>query len=70
MDYHHEHALPKLQHECLILANSGDAIYAQSLRAKEMCPDFTYAELEGGTIDIIDEQPDAWASEVAKFLLS
>lgn len=68
MDYRHEDALPKIQHPCLILANTGDAIYAQSQRAKEMCPDFAYAELQGGTIDIIDEQPDAWAGKVAEFL--
>lgn len=69
MNYHHEDALPKLTHECLILANTGDAIYAQSVRAREMRPDFAYAELEGGTIDIIDEQPEAWARHVAEFLL-
>ncbi len=69
MAYHHEDALPRLQHECLILANTGDAIYAQSQRAREIRPDFAYAELKGGTIDIIDEQPDAWAAEVAAFLL-
>jgi hypothetical protein len=33
-----------------------------------MRPDFAYAELEGGTIDIIDEQPEAWAQAVADFL--
>jgi len=68
MDYHHEDAIPKLQHSGLILANTGDAIYAQSQRAKEMRPDFAYAELKGGTIDIIDEQPAAWAEKVAGFL--
>ena len=68
MAYKHEDALPKITHPTLILANTGDAIYAQSLRARELRPDFAYAELEGGTIDIIDEQPDAWASAVAEFL--
>lgn len=68
MAYKHEDALPKITHPCLILANTGDAIYAQSQRAREMRPDFAYAELEGGTIDIIDEQPDAWAKAVADFL--
>jgi pimeloyl-ACP methyl ester carboxylesterase len=68
MDYHHEDSIPKIQHSCLILANTGDAIYAQSLRTKELRPDFAYVELEGGTIDIIDEQPEAWAEKVAGFL--
>jgi len=69
MDYHHEDALPKIAHPCLVLANTGDAIYAQSQRAMEIRPDFSYAELEGGTIDIIDEQPEAWAKAVAGFLV-
>ena len=68
MNYHHEDAIPKIQHPCLILANTGDAIYAQSLRTKEMRPDFAYAELEGGTIDILDEQPAAWAEAVSAFI--
>lgn len=69
MDYHHEDAIPKVTHPCLILANTGDAIYAQSKRAHDMRPDFDYAELQGGTIDIIDEQPAAWAAAVAEFIL-
>ena len=68
MAYKHEDAIPKIQHPCLILANTGDAIYAQSLRTREMRPDFAYTELTGGTIDIIDEQPVEWANAVAEFL--
>jgi pimeloyl-ACP methyl ester carboxylesterase len=68
MAYKHEDALPRITHPSLIVANTGDAIFAQSQRAKEMRPDFTYAELDGGTIDIIDEQPEAWAKAVADFL--
>jgi len=68
INYHHEDAIPKIQHSCLVLANTGDAIYVMSQRTKEMRPDFAYVELEGGTIDIIDEQPEAWAEAVAGFL--
>lgn len=68
MDYKHEEAIPLITHPCLVLANTGDAIYAQSQRTMELRPDFAYAELQGGTIDIIDEQPDAWARAVADFL--
>lgn len=68
MDYKHEDAIPRIKHSCLVLANTGDAIFAQSQRTMEMRPDFAYAELQGGTIDIIDEQPDAWARAVADFL--
>jgi pimeloyl-ACP methyl ester carboxylesterase len=67
-DYSHEAAIEKIQHPTLILANTGDAIYAQSQRTAQMRPDFAYAELQGGSIDIIDEQPQAWAAAVAEFL--
>ena len=70
MDYKHEDAIPRIQQPCLILANTGDAIYAQSQRTHEMRPDFSYAELSGGTIDVIDEQPEQWSAEVAAFLQS
>ncbi|MDJ0928049.1 MAG: alpha/beta hydrolase [Gammaproteobacteria bacterium] len=68
MAYHHEDVIPQITHPTLVLANTGDAIYAQSQRTMEMRPDFAYAELAGGTIDIIDEQPAEWAAAVAQFL--
>jgi pimeloyl-ACP methyl ester carboxylesterase len=70
MAYKHEDAIPKIQSPCLILANTGDAIYAMSQRTREMRPDFAYQELSGGTIDIIDEQPEQWSAAVASFLQS
>jgi pimeloyl-ACP methyl ester carboxylesterase len=68
MAYHHEDSIPEIAQPCLILANTGDAIYAQSQRARAMRPDFDYTELEGGTIDILDEQPAAWAEAVSAFI--
>lgn len=68
MSYKHEEAMDRLRHPCLILANTGDAIYAFSQRAQERYPHFAYAELAGGTIDCIDEQPEAWSEAVAAFL--
>ncbi len=52
----------------LILTNTGEDLYEASRRAATLRPDFAYAELEGGTHDIIDEQPQAWAAIVADFL--
>jgi pimeloyl-ACP methyl ester carboxylesterase len=52
----------------LILTNTGDLTYRFALRAAERRPDFAYRELAGGTHDIVDEQPDAFASAVAWFL--
>jgi pimeloyl-ACP methyl ester carboxylesterase len=68
MTYKHEEAIDRLTQPVLILANTGDAIYYLSQRARERWPQFAYAELPGGTIDIIDEQPEAWSEAVANFV--
>ena len=68
MTYRHEEAMDRLTQPCLILANTGDAMYGLSQRARQRYPNFAYAELQGGTIDIIDEQPEAWSDAVAAFL--
>ena len=52
----------------LIFSNSGEDLYAASQRAHALRPDFAFAALEGGTHDIADEQPEAWADAVAGFL--
>lgn len=53
----------------LILSNTGEDLYAASRRAHALRPDFAFAALEGGTHDIVDEQPEAWAEAIADFLL-
>lgn len=54
----------------MILSNTGDDIHHLSQKVHAMRPDFfAYAELEGGTHDIVDEQPEAWAQVVAAFVL-
>lgn len=68
MTYRHEEAMDRLKHACLILANTGDAIYSFSQRAHERYPGFRYAELTGGTIDCIDELPQEWVAAVLDFL--
>jgi len=68
MTYAHEAAMAQLGQPTLILANTGDVIYPYSKKARELYPHFAYAELEGGTIDCIDEMPEAWAEAVAAFI--
>jgi pimeloyl-ACP methyl ester carboxylesterase len=53
----------------MILTNSGEDLFAASQRAHALRPDFAFAALDGGTHDIIDEQPTAWTGVVADFLL-
>lgn len=66
--YDHAAALQRLRHRAMIMANTTDVIYALAQRARRLRPDFEYAELEGGGVDILDQQPDAWSDAVVKFL--
>jgi hypothetical protein len=43
-------------------------IYAAARTAHELRPDLPYVELQGGTVDILDQQPAAWAEAVAHFI--
>jgi len=52
----------------LLFTNTGDDLYETTRRAHEQRRDFAYAELEGGTHDIVDEQPEAWARVVVDFV--
>lgn len=53
----------------LILTNTGEDLYQLSCRARDLRPDFAFVALEGGTHDIVDEQPENWANAVADFVL-
>jgi len=52
----------------MLLSNSGDMIHDRTMRVKDLRPDFKVAVLEGGGVDITDQQPDAWADAVAAFI--
>lgn len=67
-NYRHEDSLPKLSCPTLILTNTGDQIYQHALRAKALRPDMDFVALEGGGVDIVDQQPDAWVDVVSTFL--
>lgn len=60
--------LARITHPALILNNTGDALYPLCRSTHALRPDFAYAELTGGTHDIVDEQPDAWCAAVVEFL--
>ncbi len=53
----------------LVLTNTGDDIYAETMRVAKLRPDFECAELLGGTHDIVDEQTEEWTCIVADFVL-
>lgn len=66
--YDHTAALKRLTHPTLILTNTGDDIYELAQRARTLRPDFAYVEIQGGTHDIVDQQPETWCDAVVAFL--
>nr|WP_243843478.1 alpha/beta hydrolase [Sphingomonas vulcanisoli] len=66
--YHHELSLPKIPCCAMILTNTGDIIYENAKRAKAIRPDIPLVALDGGGVDIVDQQPEQWADAVAHFL--
>jgi pimeloyl-ACP methyl ester carboxylesterase len=60
--------LMQLRVPTLLLTNTGEDLYAATQRCRVLRPDFAYAELPGGTHDIIDEQPEAWVDQVTRYL--
>ncbi|KMS56512.1 alpha/beta hydrolase [Novosphingobium barchaimii LL02] len=60
--------LPLVTQPAMILTNTGDVIHNHAPAAHALRPDFAYAALEGSGVDIVDEQPEAWADAVAAFL--
>lgn len=64
-----EPVLRRIAAPTLLFTNTGEDLYDSTRRAHALRPDdFAYAELEGGTHDIIDEQPEAWTRVVTEFL--
>lgn len=62
-----EHVLRAVRARTLVLTNTGEDIYDATRRVLTIRPDFAYAELHGGTHDIVDEQPEAWSAVVSNF---
>jgi len=64
-----ESVLRDLKVPTLMFTNTGEDLYESTRRAWQLRPDFfAYAELQGGTHDIVDEQPQEWVEAVDRFL--
>ncbi|NKI98269.1 alpha/beta hydrolase [Novosphingobium sp. SG707] len=68
--YDHTAPLQRLALPVLILSNTGDMTHPWAQAARALRPDFAYAEIAGGGIDICDEDPQGWADAIAVFLKS
>ena len=51
-----------------LLTNTGEDLYEATRRAAVLRPDFALVALDGGTHDIVDEQPEAWTRAVAMLI--
>lgn len=60
--------LRRIECPTLLFTNTGEDLYAATRRCRAVRPEFAYAELDGGTHDIVDEQPDAWVAAIDRFL--
>lgn len=49
----------------VVLSNEGDTLHKKMSYLKEIRPDFTFAEWDGGTFHIIFEEAERWAALVA-----
>lgn len=53
----------------VVISNTGDVLHERMPYLRELRPDFTYAELEGGTFHIVFEDAERWAALVANLVL-
>lgn len=64
-----EAVLRQLTVPTLMFTNTGEDLYDSTRRAHALRADFfEYAELQGGSHDIVDEQPAAWAQAIDTYL--
>lgn len=67
--YRHGERLPLITQPGLFISNTGYHMHDYLEAGRRIRPDFAYAELEGGGIDICDHDPEGWAAAVADFAL-
>lgn len=61
-------ALNAISQPTLALSNSGDLIHFIWERMKDLRPDFTFAQLDGGCVYIIFDEPERWVKAVIDFI--
>jgi haloalkane dehalogenase len=66
--YDHAEPLQRLRGPALLVTNTGDLSHPGALAARALRPDFAWAQLPGGGIDICDQDPKGWAQAIADFI--
>lgn len=65
-----ENVLRRLGVPTLLMTNTGEDLYESTRRCRELRPGFfDWCELQGGSHDIVDEQPANWLGAVVGWLL-
>ena len=66
--YDMEKTLKTLIQPCLVVSNEGDPINYITPRVQSLRPDFSFSELEGGSVFIIRDEPSRWISAFIDFI--
>ncbi|MDO8864185.1 alpha/beta hydrolase [Haliea sp. E1-2-M8] len=67
--YDHTEGIKRLTGPTLILTNTGDMIYDYAQMTRKMRPDFSYIELAGGGVDVVDQLTQQWSTAVSRWVL-
>ncbi|MCB2106610.1 MAG: alpha/beta hydrolase [Rhodobacteraceae bacterium] len=67
-EYNSTEGLKNMKARTLVLGNSGDMVIEITRRIKTLRPDVAYVELEGGGVDIVDQQPQVWVDAIHRFI--
>lgn len=68
--YDFEADIPSITSPTLIVSNTEDMLAAHAERLRALRPDFDYAEIQGGSSNIVYDEPERWASPIASWLES
>lgn len=66
--YDHEASLKKIKHRAMILTNTGDMIFELAEYSHKLRPDLEYVIMQGGGVDIVDQQPEQWVDAILDFI--
>jgi pimeloyl-ACP methyl ester carboxylesterase len=66
--YDHGAALKRVTQPTQVMDNTGDMTFDMSKRVLELRPDFKFVTFQGGGVDIVDQQSQAWVDAVHRFL--
>ena len=67
--YDHGQGLKNVKVPTMVISNSGDMVHDWTTRVKDLGADIRFVVMDGGGVDIVDQQPQEWSKIVAEFVL-